>query len=225
MDIFNLNLLPTVIWHHLAADPLEKLRFLLVKFFSHKSDSRIAIVHLSVCLSVSRSPKPLSLKESCLSAKSQPISHHTNQPSYQSAIMPISHHATQPPSPPSQPLRIITIGHHAYQPSCPHGLLTYALLLQLLSHFGLFFLFRCEIKWLIWTYSIITCYQQSFGIIWQLTHMKNLKFFSFEIFIINGPWNWFDNLDIFNHNLSPMVIWHHLAAEANEKLEYFNLWN
>ena len=113
LDIFNLNLLPTVIWHHLAADPLEKLRFLLVKFFSHKSDSRIAIVHLSVCLSVSRSPKPLSLKESCLSAKSQPISHHTNQPSYQSAIMPISHHATQPPYPP-----LSASQNYNYWPKC-----------------------------------------------------------------------------------------------------------
>ena len=44
----------------------------------------------------------------------------------------------QPPFPPSpsQPLKIITIGHHAYQPSCPYSLLTYALLLRLLSHFG-----------------------------------------------------------------------------------------
>ena len=38
--------------------------------------------------------------------------------------------------PPYQPLKIITIGHHAYQPSCPYSLLTYALLLRLLSHFG-----------------------------------------------------------------------------------------
>ena len=37
-----------------------------------------------------------------------------------------------------QPLRIINIDHHAYQLSCPYSLLTYALLSQLLSHFGLF---------------------------------------------------------------------------------------
>ena len=37
------------------------------------------------------------------------------------------------------------------------------------------FLMGREIKWAIWTYSILTFYQQSFGIIWQLTHMKNLN--------------------------------------------------
>ena len=31
------------------------------------------------------------------------------------------------------------------------------------------------IKQAIWTFSIITCYQQSSGIIWQLAHMKNLN--------------------------------------------------
>ena len=41
--------------------------------FSRESDSTIANVRLSVCLSVCLSQKPLSLQESCLSAKSQPI--------------------------------------------------------------------------------------------------------------------------------------------------------
>ena len=67
-----------------------KLRIIPTKsIFSRESDSRIANVRLSV----RQSPKPLSLYESCLSAKSQPISHHANQPSYQSAIVPLSHHA------------------------------------------------------------------------------------------------------------------------------------
>ena len=52
------------------------------------------------------------------------------------AIKPLCQSATIPTS---QPLRIITIGHHAYQLSCPYGLLTYALLSRLLSHFGLFY--------------------------------------------------------------------------------------
>ena len=38
------------------------------------------------------------------------------------------------------------------------------------------FLMGRRIKQAIWTFSIITCYQQSFGIIWQLGHMKNLEF-------------------------------------------------
>ena len=38
----------------------------------------------------------------------------------------------------------------------------------------------------IWTFSIIAWYQQSFGIIWQLAHMKNLKFFTCEIFFLMG---------------------------------------
>jgi len=42
------------------------------------------------------------------------------------------------------------------------------------------------IKWAIWTFSIITCYQQSFGIIWQLAHMKNLKFFTCDFFFLMG---------------------------------------
>ena len=75
-----------------------------MSFFSPKSNPRIAYVRLSVSLSIT---KPLSLSESCISAKSQPISPY--QPSGHSATMP---------SPPSQPLRIITIGHHAYQPIC-----------------------------------------------------------------------------------------------------------
>ena len=37
------------------------------------------------------------------------------------------------------------------------------------------FLVGRGIKQAIWTFSIITCYQQSFGIIWQLAHMKNLN--------------------------------------------------
>ena len=59
--------------------------------FCCKSKSRIANVRSSLCLSISLSQKPLSLSESCLSAKSQPI-----WANIQLAIMPISHHATQP---------------------------------------------------------------------------------------------------------------------------------
>ena len=59
--------------------------------FSHKSDSTIANIRLSVRPSVCLSQKSLSLSELCLSAKSQPISAY--YPLCQSAIMPISHHA------------------------------------------------------------------------------------------------------------------------------------
>ena len=80
------------------------------KIFSRECNSRMANVRLSVSLSVTKTPHPL-------------------------RIVHISHNATQSPCPP--PLGITTIGHHAYQPSCPYSLLTYALLSQLLSHFGL----------------------------------------------------------------------------------------
>ena len=82
-------------------------------FFSCKSDSRIANVRLSVSPSV------------CLSVCHKFPSASQNR-------------AYQPNLSLSQPISIITICHHAYQPSCPYGLLTYALLLQLISHFGLF---------------------------------------------------------------------------------------
>ena len=81
--------------------------------FSRKSDSRIANVRLSVSPSV------------CLSVCHKFPSASQNR-------------AYQPNLSLSQPISIITICHHAYQPSCPYGLLTYALLLQLISHFGLF---------------------------------------------------------------------------------------
>ena len=38
------------------------------------------------------------------------------------------------------------------------------------------FLMGREIKWAIWTYSILTFYQQSFGIIWQLHRINQHQF-------------------------------------------------
>ena len=82
-------------------------------------DPRIANVHLSVCLSVTKTPQPLSIMPtSQISAYKQ---------SRQSAIVPLSHH-TPPLS--------LSIGQNAYQPSCPYCHLTYALVSQLLSHSG-----------------------------------------------------------------------------------------
>ena len=81
---------------------------------------------------------------------------------------------------------------------------------------------RREFKGTILTYVIIMCYQLSFGITWQLMQMKNLQFFTCETFLSNGA---IGNFDIFNHNLLPTIMWHHLAADVHEKLSIFHLQN
>ena len=67
---------------------------IFAQIFSRESDSRIANVRLSVCLSVRLSQKPLSLSELLLSSI-KPICHWAYQPSSQSTIEPINHRAYQ----------------------------------------------------------------------------------------------------------------------------------
>ena len=134
---------------------MDAFDFLHNPIFSCKDNSRITNVRLSVCQSVHH--KNPSASQNCAFQPNLNLS----QPLCQSAIMPLSHHAP--------PLRIITIGHHACQPSCPYGLLTYALLLRLLSHFGLFYYFYfSETSWY-WD-----C--EDLGAPWAHDHMSHIHF-------------------------------------------------
>ena len=80
----------------------------LLSVFSRESNSRIANVHLSVCL---LSPKPLSLSELLLSTI-KPIDHQAYRPSSLSTIEPSDYWANWP----SSLLTIKPIYHWAYQP-------------------------------------------------------------------------------------------------------------
>ena len=71
---------------------MNPFRGSLKHFFSRESNSTIANVRLSVCLSVHLSQKPLSLSELLLSTI-KPIDHQAYQPLSLSTIKPIDHQA------------------------------------------------------------------------------------------------------------------------------------
>ena len=76
----------------------------VLRVFSGKSDSRIANVHLSVCLSITVTPLPLRIA---------PIIHRAYLPLSLSTIEPIDHRAYRP----SSLSTIEPIKHRTYQPS------------------------------------------------------------------------------------------------------------
>ena len=79
----------------------------IISLFSCKSNSTITNVHLSVCLSGSKTPQPLIIKPICHYACQIDLLY-TYQPSCQSATMPLPLIAIMP------------ISDYAYQPSCPN---------------------------------------------------------------------------------------------------------